>query len=104
VRAAVRVGLERLSAREHQRDDRAGEVLPERECPRHGEERDQIDAGLAVDQSLDGLPRQRQDADRRGDGPRQVRGVHRTPQPQRRAGRDPDDRGGEPPAGDVGLA
>ncbi len=103
VRAAVRVGLEGLPAGQHQRDDGAGEVLADRERPRHGEERDQIDAGLAVDQPADRLPRERQDPDGGRDGPREVRGVVLAGDRQRGAGEDADDRGGQPPSCEVGA-
>ena len=51
VGSAIRVGLERTAAGEHQRDHGAGEVLAERQRAGHGQQRDEIDARLAPDQS-----------------------------------------------------
>ena len=42
-------GLQRGAAREHQADDRAGELLAERQRPDHGHERDRVDAEVMID-------------------------------------------------------
>ena len=58
-RAAGRVVLERVAAREHQRDDRAGELLAGGERARHREQRDHVDADVAAQQRPRDLPGQR---------------------------------------------
>jgi hypothetical protein len=42
-----RGGFERVAAREHERDDRAGEELAQRERAHHREQRDRVDADIA---------------------------------------------------------
>ena len=48
-RAAGGRGLERRAAGEHEADDRAGELLAERQRPDHRDERDRVDAEVMID-------------------------------------------------------
>ncbi len=99
--AAIRVRLQRAPAREHQRDHGTGEVLVQRQRAAHGEQGDEIDTGLAPDQPGDRPPRERHQPDPRGHGPRHMRGVVRTGQPQDASDGDPDHRHPEPEVREV---
>ena len=72
-RAAARRLLERVAAGEHQRDDRAGELLAERQRARHGQQRDHVDADVAP-RAASARRRPGQHGERDGDarGPRRV--------------------------------
>ena len=107
----VCVGLERLPAREHERDDRPRQVLAQGERTGHRQQRDEIHPRLAPDEPDERLPCKRDDADRGRDPPRRVRDARRSGQCGHASGDDADDRSAEqrsvdhqpPPLLDVGL-
>ncbi len=65
VRTTIRVGLERLTRGEHQRDHGAREVLLQGERAAHREQGDHVDAGLSPQQPLDDVAEQRDESDER---------------------------------------
>jgi hypothetical protein len=71
--ATVRDLLERVPAREHQRDHGAGEVLAQGERAEHRDERDRVDADVAAEQRARHGDRQRDEQERRRRCPGQVR-------------------------------
>ncbi len=73
-RSVVGERLERAAAREHQGDDRPGQVLAQCERRRHREQRDQVDARPPVQHASDRREQQRNDPDRRGRGPQRLGG------------------------------
>ena len=72
----VRRLLERVAAREHQRDDGSGEVLAERERSGHRDERDRVDADVAAQQRTQHRPASAARAASRSSPPRASRPAH----------------------------
>ena len=103
VRPTIRVGLERLTRGEHQRDHRAREVLLQGERAAHREQGDHVDAGLSPHEPLDDVAEQRDESEDGRHGPRDVRGVGQVQQPEGTAREDPQDRGREPHARQILL-
>ena len=69
---AAGVRLERVAAREHERDDCADEVLAEGERAGHREERNRIDADVAAEQGLEHRPAERDEQRRCDEAPEGV--------------------------------
>ena len=93
MRPTVRVGLERVPGREHERDHGAGQVLLQRERGDHRDQRDQIHAWFAADESPDHVARDRDDADHRGRRPHEPGGTFLVEREREHAARsEPDDR------------
>ena len=72
-RTPVRDRLERVTAGEHESDDRAGEILAQRQRTGHRDERDRVDADVAPPQRPGDRDGQRDEQERRGRGPDQMR-------------------------------
>ena len=82
--APFSVALEGVAGGDHRRDDGGGECLAEQQRSADGEEGDDVDAGLAVEEVTDDRPGQVHRDDEAGDGPRPVRQVLTTAQPEGR--------------------
>ena len=84
--------LERLAAREHQGDHRTGQRLPERERARHGEQRDDVDAGLAAPQVGNDGEHQRREHHGGGETPEELREAAGAGEPGQSAGQEAGER------------
>jgi hypothetical protein len=85
-RSSLRVRLERVPAREHQGDDRPGQVLTEDQRPDYRDERDQVDSDVTSKQRASDAERQRDAHGHRRDRPDDVRRVVVAGGPERDAG------------------
>ena len=92
LRACRGTRLERAAAREHDRDDRTGEVLADDERADERQHRQRVDAEAAVPGRVDHPPGRGHDPDDRVDRPDRVRGVVEPGEVQDPAGREQCDR------------
>ncbi len=81
-RPTGRPRLERRTTGHHQRDDRSGQLFSEDERPGDRDERDRIDADVAVQEAAHRVDGQRDQHDRRTDTPSRVRPAGLADEPQ----------------------
>ena len=79
---ARRPGLEGRAAGQHQRDDRAGELLAEDQRARDRDERDRVDADIPSREAADRVEYQRDEDDRGAETPGRVRPAGLVEQPE----------------------
>jgi hypothetical protein len=87
-RSSPRSFFERIAPGEHQGHYRAGEFLADRQRARHGEQRDDIDTGVAAQQGARDRPAQRHQRDDDGAGPNELSGIREAGRRQRTAGQE----------------
>jgi hypothetical protein len=102
-----RIGLQQLARGEHHRDHRPGQLLAQGQGPAHGQQRDQVHAGLPAPQRTGDRDGQRQQPGGHGQGEDAVAQLARAGQPRPEAAGQPGQRhreqhGGPPARRDPG--
>ena len=86
-------GLKRVAAGQHDRDDHPGQVLPDGQRARHGRQRDQVHADIAMDEVASDADRQRHQDDPDANGPDDVGDIATAADP--RGSAEPETRNGD---------